>query len=183
MVKILNDSNFFSLVEVVTTVLLAISTGILTSRITLKPEKQITARMMFDKNFSKIFYLTEPYLFSKEITLDETIDLGNQILEICNNSEGYYHPSIKSYARRLANSYDRDYQENWDYFSERFSMRYDKMCLSIGVPLRNSAYRVNYNQYHSNAKFWWLILKNDWLSFLLYSLMIIFVFYLFKFQN
>ncbi|MCM2138930.1 hypothetical protein [Vagococcus fluvialis] len=183
MVKILNDNNIFSLVEVITTILLAIATGILASKITLKPEKQITARMMFDKSFSKIFYLTEPYLFSKEITLKQVNDLGNQIHEICNNSEGYYHPSIKSYARRLAKAYEGNYKEEWEYFSERFSMRYDKICLSIGVPLRNSAYRVNYRQYHSNAKFWWLIFKNDWFAFLIYLLMIIFVFYLFKFQN
>ena len=176
----MNENNINSWIDLITTISIAIITVIFTSRFTLKPEKQSTDRMMFDRNKKKIFSKVEPFIFSKNISLEQVTDLGNQILLICHDSDGYYHPSIKGYAERLIDSTESNYLENWGYFSERFSMRYDKVCLSIGVPTRNSAYRLNHKQYNTKSKMFWMIFKNEWPSFLFILITLYLIYFLIK---
>lgn len=174
------SENILTLLNIIITALIAILTSFITSRYTTKPEKQKTSRLIFENCYSKIYSLVEFDLFSKDISLFKVRDYGEKIVEICNNSNNYYFPSVKIYAERLEKSTKDDYQENWEYFSQRFSFRYDSVCKNIGLPLRNSAYRINRNHYKNNRNLIYFALKNDWGSVI--SLIILFALMIFLFK-
>lgn len=127
--------------------LVAIISSYTTIVIGSKPEKQKTSRLLYEESFLPIFNYVEKYLFSKSITVEEAHIFADRILWLLEESRGYYHPSVKDYALKLKRSTTDNHIEMWTYFSERFSFRYDKLCKEIGVPLRNSAYRLNQRQY------------------------------------
>lgn len=158
------SENASTILDTLTTIGIALFTSLLAARYTSKPERQKTSRLLFEKSFSLIFVRVEKKLYSKEISLHEVHSFGKEILEICVKSNGYYHPSIKAYAEKLASATNQNYKEEWLYFSERFSMRYDATCKTIGLPLRNSSYRINHNQFSSRYRLLWLAVKNDWPS-------------------
>ncbi|MBF2599383.1 hypothetical protein IA929_05130 [Listeria seeligeri] len=167
------NENTLTILNIIITASIALITTLLTSRYTSKPEKQKTARFMFDNCYSPIYSLVEYKLFSKDITIEEVQEIGYDIIKICNSANNYYFPSIKIYAERLANSNVGNYNKNWDYFCSRFSMRYDSVCRMIGLPIRNSAYRLNRQHFISNWHFARLFAKNNWLTLLYCMLLII----------
>lgn len=169
------NENIVSIFNVLITALIAVVSGIITSKYSTRPEKQVTSRMMFDKCYSKIYSLTEYELFSKNMTLEKVRHLGAEIIEICNNADNYFFPSIKVHAEWLRNSNQDNFQENWDYFSSRFSMRYDIVCKDIGLPLRNKAYRMNRKQYVNEWHFFRLYAQNQWPSLLFIILLFLII--------
>lgn len=158
--------NSVTIINILITALIAIVSSLITSHYATKPEKQITSRLIFDKCYSKIYSVVEYDLHSKDITLEKARYYGNEIVKICDQSNYYFYPSVKIYAERLVKSNKANYQENWDYFSMRFSLRYDTVCKDIGLPLRNHAYRLNRGQYRDNWDFFRLMISNDWPSVL-----------------
>ncbi|WP_321388727.1 hypothetical protein [uncultured Enterococcus sp.] len=176
------DPIVFELIKIAVTILTASTTSIILIRNLARTQKSSTSQLIFDKCYFKIFSLIEYKLFSKELSLTEVRDIGSEIVEIFNSSEGYYYPSLKIYAERLAKSDTRNYQENWAYFSTRFSSEYDKVCAIIKIPLRSRAYRINRNQYGS----WYDFLRVYFLNlegileliFLLFLIFMIIQFYL-----
>lgn len=142
------SENTLNILNILLTALIAIISGFITSKYTTKPEKQKTSRLIFEKCYTQIYSLVEYDLYSNKLTLDKVRKYGYQIIEICEQSNNYFYPSVKIYAERLANSDSGNYQEHWSYFSNRFSFRYDTVCNDIGLPLRNHAYRINLSLIH-----------------------------------
>ncbi|WP_368644802.1 hypothetical protein AB4027_06885 [Alkalibacterium putridalgicola] len=156
-------------------VLLTIISSYATFKIGIKPEKQKTSRLLYEKSFLPIFNYVENDLYSKSITVKEAHEIANQIIILLSNSDGYYHPSVKDYALKLKRSNDKDYMKHWTYFSERFSYRYDRLCKDIGIPLRNSSYRINHKHYKNKFELIKLFIKLSWpvlFLLVLYLLMI-----------
>ncbi|ALS03083.1 hypothetical protein ATZ33_17375 [Enterococcus silesiacus] len=174
------DENQINILNIGLTAIIAIFTSILTSRHISRPEKQQTARLIFEKCYSPIYSLVEYQLFSKEMTKIEVNKIGNQIIEICDSADNYYFPSVKIYAERMAKADSSSYMEQWEYFSERFSMRYDNVCREIGVPIRNNAYRLNRRQYKDNFSFYRLFFKNNWLDLLFIIFLITLIIFMSK---
>jgi len=167
------NENIISIVNVLITALIAVVTSIITSKYSTKVEKQITSRIIFDKCYSKIYTLTEYELFSKKITLEKVKHLGTEIIKICNSADNYFAPSIKVHAEWLRDSNEANFQENWDYFSSRFSMRYDIVCKDIGLPLRNKAYLINRRQYVDKWHYYRLFAQTQWPSLLFMILLLL----------
>lgn len=161
--------------ELFVPILLAIISSYVAFKMGVKPEKQKTSRLMFEKSFLPIFKYLEKDLYNKSLSFKEVQELANQILTILSTSNGYYQPSVKDYALQLKRSSERDYMEHWIYFSKRFSYRYDKVCKDIGVPLRSSAYRVNQRQYTDWSELLILCFKLFWPA----AIFILILFYLF----
>ncbi|WP_270345790.1 hypothetical protein [Enterococcus thailandicus] len=176
------SENTLNILNILLTALIAIISGFITSKYTTRPEKQKTSRLIFEKCYTQIYSLVEYDLYSKKLTLDKVRKYGYQIIEICEQSNNYFYPSVKIYAERLINSDSDNYQEQWNYFSTRFSLRYDTVCKDIGLPLRNHAYRVNRKQYENNWDLIRLILLNQW-SDTLFLVLLLLIFTLYKINS
>ena len=173
-----SNESTLSIINIAITVLLSLLTSLIAAKHVAKPEKQRTSRLIFDNCYSKIYSLVEYKLYSKDVTLVEVREIGNEIVSICDSVIYYYYPSVKHYAERMRDSDNSNYMENWQYFSKRFSMRYDTVCRDIGLPLRNNAYRLNHNQYQTDLEFWIYLIKNEWLEALFLLFIITVVIYL-----
>jgi len=129
---------------------------------------------MYDNVFLPIFELVEEDLYKKNLTLEETQQYGDSINEIIEKSHGYYHPSLKEYGRKLSNTNNNNYLEQWEYFSERFDKRYDKISKQLGIPTRNYAYRINNGQYKNNISLIKMLMLNDIVTIIfMFSLLLI----------
>lgn len=155
---------------------IAIISSYATYMIGLKSEQRKTDRLLYEKSFLPIFKYVEKDLHNKNLSLKETHELANQILIILSRSDGYYHPSVKDYALKIKRSNQDTYLGHWEYFSERFSLRYDKLCKKIGIPLRGAAYRLNQKQYKNIWEMVKLYFKLLWPS-LLFILALLYIFY------
>lgn len=176
MITIDLSENAISFFNILITTIVALITAFLTSKYNAKPEKQITSRLIFDKCYTHIYSLVEYDLYSKTLTLQQVRDYGQDIIDICDQANNYFYPSIRVHAEWLRESNQENYQETWMYFSKRFSYRYDTVCKDIGIPLRNKAYRINRNHYHSNWELTRLALINDWPNALFMLILLLLLF-------
>lgn len=165
----------FSFIDLIFTSLMTLLAAWLAPRHTKRPEKQATARLMFEKCYSPIFTLLEHDLFRADLSHAEVQKIGHNILEICDNSQNYYYPTIKVYSELLIISNSGNYQEIWEDFSNRFSRQYDLICKEIGLPLRNQEYRIYRGHFQTRTRLILLMIKNKVTINLLIVLFVYFI--------
>ncbi len=89
----------------------------------------------------------------KNINLKMVKFYGERIVEILDESNMYYYPSLKVYAERLRDSEEKNFKGLWLYFSGRFDREYDRICKIINMPLRTRVYRINRKHYENQKHF------------------------------
>lgn len=113
-----------------------------------KQEQQITSRKIFENCYQKIFKLIERDFYSEKLSISDLHTYANQILEIFEESKGYYYHSLEEYCRQLAQTTDPDNaKETWEAFCWSFDRQLIKVEKSLGLPIRSFSYRMNRKQY------------------------------------
>lgn len=141
------------LVQTVIVALIGFLGAILGGRYSKRSEEQATARKTFELCYQSIFELIEYKFYSKDLSLEEYQELGNQFLAIFKKAKGYYYPSLKVYSEWLAEASNIDEAiKNMESFTWTFDRQYSHVCSVIGLPTRSRNYRANTNQYRNESQ-------------------------------
>lgn len=133
--------------------LFVLSAAWLSGRFIVRKERIKSSRLIFERSYSKVFRLIEYDLYSKSIELKIVKYYGAKIIQILDNSNMYYYPSLKVYAERLRDADEEDFQELWAYFSHRYDIEYDRVCKIIKIPIRTRVYRLSRKHYENSRHF------------------------------
>lgn len=141
-----------------TDVLIALLTGILTGyfsyKLLIHKEKSTYIKEKYENVIFPIFELIEPYLYSKEITLE----INSVVQKICNcvteNRKfisGYLLENIDFCKKELRSS-NTISKKTFISLCSTISIEYDKSCRKLGIPKRTFAYRFNNSQIHPDKR-------------------------------
>jgi len=127
--------------------LLGVVGSIVAGRYVLMTERQVTARIVFEKSYFPIFSLIENVFYSEKLSVEEIREYARKILDIFDSADGYFYPSLKHYAEHLLSINTSNKDEEWHSFCWTFDRQYEKVTRSINIPRRSRYYRLNKNQY------------------------------------
>lgn len=117
-----------------------------------KPKKQDTARLIFDKSYSKIHQLIENHFYDAKLSEKEIKNFAGQILIIFNNSSGYYSPLLKDIVFKIYHGNSTDLYKDWCRFCFHFDFQYEKISGLIGIPSRPREFRIEKGQFYKLGK-------------------------------
>ena len=115
------------------------------------------AKERLELAYHPLFLSVEPFLYKKVSYQDITPFIAT-FLQIEKDHSLLLYPSLRQHMHRIIdnkklsckiNDYDID---DWTLICNYISNDYDKLCKRAHIPLRSTAYRLNYRQYSSKFR-------------------------------
>jgi hypothetical protein len=133
--------------------------GIFTVLVTKNSNKYSVARERVECVYHPLFLAIEPYLY-KDVKMSDVENFLQTFHDIDQKYSFLVYPSLRQHIgffikNREDNLSTPTTKEEWFLICDYVCNDYDRLCKTAHLPIRSTAYRLNYHQYKSKQSMFW----------------------------